>query len=250
MTDQTSSPNAAMRPTTVGQIRSSRPRDVDSSSQQPEPVIPAKEEPASGAVPTMQVAATGPEIPSSEAEPPPTAPATIWPDPPPIPPLVKAENTGPTPASADPAYLVADASDSISNEQTSRFDIPIELFPAFAFGLVVLGFAYRFLTNRAAARRLREDEHAEALTTSIDQYAKPAGNGVANCAANNVEDDFELFVSAVSGDGPLEQIIRSGRSTNDIGVREAKLAQLREDIGQRLGWAEPEPRHSSQRTLS
>jgi len=105
----------------------------------------------------------------------------------------------------------------------------------------VLGFAYRFFTKRAAARRVREDEHTEALTTSNDQYAKSAGNGGASYAANDVEDDFESFVSAVSGDGPLEQIIRSGRSTNDIEAREAKLAQLREDIGQRLGWAEPGP---------
>jgi hypothetical protein len=240
VTVQTSSPDAAM-PQTNGS-RVARPRDIGSPAQRPEQVIPAREESASGTVPTMQVAAAGPEIPLSEGEPRPTAPTTIWPDPPPIQPLVKAEGAGATPASPDPAYSVADASESISkkDEQTSRFDIPIGLFPAFAFGLVVLGFAYRFLTKRAAARRVREDEHTEA-TTSIDQYAKPAGNGVANYAANDVEDDFDSFISAVSGDGPLEQIIRSGRSADDIEVQEAKLAQLRHDIGQRLGWAEPGP---------
>src|SRR5262249_33840394 len=134
MTVQTSSPDAAMPQTNGGQVRSTRPRDIGSSAQQPEPVIPAREEPASGTVPTMQVAAAGSEIPLSEGEPRPTAPTTIWPDPPPIQPLVKAEDAGATPASPDTAYSVADASESISkkDEQTSRFDIPIGLFPAFA----------------------------------------------------------------------------------------------------------------------
>jgi hypothetical protein len=152
VTVKTSSPNAAMPPKSVGQIRSAEPHDVDSSA--PEPVIPAEEEPASGIVPSIQVAAAEHGVPLSEAEPRPTAPATIWPDPPPIPPSVEAENTGATLASPDPAYSVADASDNISkkDERTSRFNIPIVLFPAFAFGLVVLGFAYRFLSNVACKK--------------------------------------------------------------------------------------------------
>lgn len=159
----------------------------------------------------------------------------------PISPLVSAKNTGASPASPEPAYSVADASASISkkDERTSRFDIPIGLFPAFAFGLVVLGFAYRFLSKRAAGRPVQEDGRTEALTTSIDRDATPAGNGVANYAANNVEGDFNSFVTAVSEDGLLEQIIRSGQSRHGFGAREARLAQLHEDIGQRLGWTEP-----------
>ena len=145
-----------MPPTNVGQIRPTGPRDINSSPRQPEPVVAATDEPASGNVPTMRVAAAGPETPLSAADPRPTAPTTpIWPDPPPIPPSVQADDAGAATASPDPAYSVADASDSVSgkDERTSTFDIPIGLFPAFAFGLVVLGFGLRFLMICAAARR-------------------------------------------------------------------------------------------------
>jgi hypothetical protein len=145
---------------------------------------------------------------------------------------------------------VADAPDGVSrmDERTSTFGIPIGLFPAFAFGLVVLG--HRFLMRRAAARRAQEIVHTEAITTPTHDYAKPSGDGLTDEPANFVEDDFQTFVSAVGGSGTLERIVRSVHSPNDIGGREARSARLREDIGQRLGWVEPEREHSSRQKLA
>jgi hypothetical protein len=148
--------------------------------------------------------------------------------------------------------VAADTSDNVSrkDERTSWFDIPIGLFPAFAFGLVVLGFGLRLLMKRAAARRAQEIVHTEAVTTPTHDYARPSGNGLADESTNFSEDEFQTFVSAVGGRGPLERIVRSVHPPSDIGAREARLARLCEDIGQRLGWAEPEQQYSSRQKLA
>jgi hypothetical protein len=135
------------------------------------------------------------------------------------------------------------------DERTSTFDIPIGLFPALAFGLVLLGFGLRFLMRRDAARGAQEIVHREAITTP-NHGSKPSGDGLTDEPTNFGEVDFQTFVSAVGGSGTLERIVRSVHSPNDIGAREARLARLREDIGQRLGWAEPEPEHSSRQKLA
>jgi hypothetical protein len=103
----------------------------------------------------------------------------------------------------------------------------------------VLFFGLRSVMKHAAAHRTQEIVHTEAVTPLNHDYAKPSGNRLADDPPRFGEDDFQTFVSAVSGRGPLERIVRSVQSANDIGVREARLAQLRKDIGQRLGWAEP-----------
>jgi hypothetical protein len=233
--------------TDVSQTGSTGLRNVDTTAvRQPEPVFTAPQEPASGTMPTMQAAAAAPDTPSFEADPRPTAPTTtIWPDPPAIPASIKADDAI---ASHDPVYPVADTSDSVSrkDERTNTFDNPIELFPAFAFGLVVLGFGLRFLMKRAAARRAQEIVHTEAVTTPTHDYVKPSGNGLADEPTNFREDNFQSFASAVNGGGPLDSV----HFASDIGAREARLAQLREDIGQRLGWAEPEQQHSSRQRLA
>jgi hypothetical protein len=250
---QTTSTTAAMPSTNGAQAGSTRPRDIDSSVRQPEPVITPTQEPASGRVPTIKTAAAVPEAPPSKADPRPPVPTTsIWPDPPPIPASVKFDDEEAATASHDPVYSVADTSDSVfrKDERTSAFEIPIGLFPAFAFGLVVLGFGLRFTMKHAAARRAQEIVRTEAVTTPTRDYAKPFDNGLADEPPNFGEDDFQTFVSAVGGRGPLERIVRSVHSADDIGVREARVARLREDIGQRLGWAEPEEQHSSRQKLA
>ena len=253
VTSQTTLTTAAMPSTNGAQAGSTGPRDIDSSVRQPEPVITPIQGPASSTVPTMETAATVPEAPPYKADLRPPAPTTsIWPDPPPIPPSVKMDDDEAATASHDPVYSVADTSDSVSrkDERTSTFEIPIVLFPAFAFGLVVLGFGLRFVMKHAAARRAQEIVHTEAVTTPTHDHAKPSGNGLTDEPPNFGEDDFQTFVSAVSGREPSERIVRSVHSANDIGVREARLAQLRQDIGQRLGWAEPEQQHSSRQKLA
>jgi hypothetical protein len=196
-TAQTTLTTAAMPSTDVGQAGSTGPRNIDGSAGQPLPVSTATQEPASGTVPAMQVAAAVPDAPSSDADRRPTAAtAPIWPDPPPIPPSVQAEDAGAATASHDSMYSVAaDTSDNVSrkDERTSWFDIPIGLSPAFAFGLVVLGFGLRLLMKRAAARRAQEIVHTEAVTTPTHDYARPSGNGLADESTNFSEDEFQTF---------------------------------------------------------
>jgi hypothetical protein len=237
VTVQATSASSAMPST--NQIGSTGPRDIDEAVSQSKSVLAAIEDSAFDAVLSTQPAAAVLEAPSSEANSRPTAPTTvIWPDPPPIPPLVKADDAGTATASHDPVYSVAETSDGVSrkDERTSTFDIPIGLFPAFALGLVVLGFGFHFLTKRSAARRAQGNDHEEAVTKPTEDHAEPAGNGLADEVTNVGNDDFESFVLAASGRGPLERIVCSVHSANDIGAREARLAQLRDDIGQRLGW--------------
>jgi hypothetical protein len=253
VTSQTTSTTAAMPSTNGAQAGSTGPGDIDSSVRQREPVITPTQETASGRVPTMEAEAAVPEAPPSKADPRPPAPTTsIWPDPPPISPSVKMDDDEAPTASHDPVYSVADTSDSVSrkDERTSTFEIPIVLFPAFAFGLVVLGFGLPFVMKHAAARRAQEIVHIAAVTIPTHDYAKPSGNGLADEPPNFGEDDFQTFVSAVGGSGSLERIVSSVHSGNGIGAREARLARLREDIGQRLGWAEPEQQHSSRQKLA
>jgi hypothetical protein len=246
VTAQATSTTATMPSTNRAQAGSTRPRHIDSGARQPEPVFTPTQEAASVTVPTMETAAV-PEAPPSETDPRPPAPTTsIWPDPPPIPTSIKIDDEEAARVSHDPVYSVADTSDSVSrkDERTSTFEIPMVLFPAFAFGLVVLGFGIRFTMKHAAARRVQEIVHT-AVVKPTHNHAKSPGKGPADEPTNLGEDDFQTFVSAVSGGGPLERIVSSVHSANDIGAREAKLARLREDLGRSLGWAEPEQHYSS-----
>jgi hypothetical protein len=252
VTAQATPTTATMPSTNRAQAGSARPRDIDSEARQPKPVITPTHEAASGTVPTMETAAV-PEAPPSKTDLRPPAPTTsIWPDPPPVPTSIKMDDEEAATASRDPVYSVADSSDSVSrkDERTSTFEIPMVLFPAFAFGLVVLGFGIRFTMKHAAARRVQKIVHTAAVVKPTHNYAKPSGNGPADEPPNFGEDDFQTFVSAVGGGGPLERIVSSVHSANDIGAREAKLARLREDIGQRLGWAEPQQHYPSRQKLA
>jgi hypothetical protein len=91
----------------------------------------------------------------------------------------------------------------------------------------------------SAARRAQTVDHTEAVTISNEDHAGSSDNRRADGSTGLGEDDFQSFVSAVSGRGPLERIVGSVQTTNEISAREARLAQLREDIDRRLRWPEP-----------
>lgn len=250
---QTTSANAGRPSTNADQSGSTGSRDVDSAASQSKPVIAATEESALGALPSAQVPAAVPEPHLSDADPRPKTPTTVvWPDPPPIPPLLKSEDAEAATASRDRIYSVADTSHGVSRKdgRTGTFDIPITIFPALAFGLVVFGFALRFLMRRAAAGRGQEIDYIERVAASTNDSARPTENELLDEPVKLGKGDFESFVSAASGDGPLERIIVSVHSENDVAAREARLARLREDIGQHLGWVEPEQRHPSRQKLA
>jgi hypothetical protein len=139
----------------------------------------------------------------------------MWPDPPPV--------------------AVSGTTDSAARngERTSKVEIPIAIFPALALGLVVIGLGVRFFMKNAAAGRTQEVDNAEGVTTFDDDHIESSDNLSAD---EPTEDDFLSFVSAVGGGGPLDR---------ELSGRETRLARLREEIDQRLGWAEPMQQYPS-----
>jgi len=134
-----------------------------------------------------------------------------------------------------PVDLVSETTDRAdrNGELTSKFEIPIIAFPGLAIGLVVIGFGARLIMKRYSARRAQTLDHTEAVTISYEDHAASFDNQCADESTSLGEDNFQSFVSAVSGRGPLERIVGSGQ-TQEISAREARLAQLREDIDRRL----------------
>jgi hypothetical protein len=252
VTSEATSVNSAMPPANVSQTDSSVSGDADSAMSQSKPIT-GTEESALGSTPRTQTAAALPEARLSDTNLRSTTPTTgTRPTPPPIAPLVKADDAVVAMASNEPVYLVADTSDSVSkkDKRKTSFHIPVALFPALAFGLVIVGFGSRFLMSYSAARRAQEIDYTEAITTPGDRCANPASDRNGDEAISLGEDDFDSFVAVASGRGSLERIVSSDHSANEIGAREAKLAQLREDIGRRLGWGESEQQHPSRRKLA
>jgi hypothetical protein len=251
-TAQTSSGDAAVPSTSAGQTGSTAAHDIDGPSGQGEPPTKAIQDPASNTIPNRSASQIAPredtELPasresnSSDTGIQATAPtAVVWPDPPP--PRAAAINAREANAVVADAALgpVPDNADSAgsNSERTSEFEIPIIVFPALAIGLVVIGFGARLIMKGSAARRAQTVDPTEAVTISDEDHAGSSENRRADRSTGLGEDDFQSFVSAVSGRGPLERIVGSVQTTNEISAREARLAQLREDIDRRLRWPEP-----------
>jgi hypothetical protein len=132
-----------------------------------------------------------------------------------------------------------------NGEQTSKVEIPIAIFPALALGLVVIGLGIRFLMKDSAAGHAQEVDNTGAVTILDDDHIKSSDYPSADEPTSFGEDDFVSFVSAVGGRGPLDRIVGPVYSANVLSGREARLAQLREEIGQHLGWAEPTQQYPS-----
>jgi hypothetical protein len=167
-----------------------------------------------------------------------TAPtAAIWPDPPPVP-SINAREVNAVAANVpwDPASDTTDSAARIG-ERTSEFEIPILVFPALAIGLVVIGFGARLVIKDAGTRRTQTVDRTEAGTISDQSNDERLDNRRAD--GTREEDNFQSFVSAVSGHGPLQNTPGPIQATNDISAREARLAQLRKDVDRRLRWPEP-----------
>jgi hypothetical protein len=147
---------------------------------------------------------------------------------------------------------VSDTTDSAARngEPISKVEIPIAIFSALALGLVVIGLGVRFLMKDSAAGRAQEVDNAGAVTILDDDHIKSSDNRPADEPTGFGEDDFLSFVSAVSGRGPLDQIVGSVSSASEVGGREARLARLREDIDKRLGWAKPTQQYPSQQKVA
>ena len=75
------------------------------------------------------------------------------PDPPPMPPSVTTRATNMASVNA-PMNPVSDITVSVAGngERTSKFEIPIMIFPGLAFGLVVIGFGIREIMRDSESR--------------------------------------------------------------------------------------------------
>jgi hypothetical protein len=180
-----------------------------------------------------------------------TTTAVVWPDPPPIASSVTSREVNAATLDA-PVKLVSDTTASVAQngERNSKAEIPMAIFPALALGLVVIGLGVCFLMKGSAAGRTQKVDNTGAVTILDNHHIGPSDNRPADKPTSFGEDDFLSFVSAVSSGGRLDRIVGSVYSANEISGREARLAQLREDIGQRLGWAKPMQQYQSKQKLA
>ena len=231
--------------TSAGQISSAVTSGINGSSGQFEPPTNPTQDSASDRTPNKSAPQTTPQgnvqplVPRGDASSgaigqASTTTAVMWPDPPPVAPSVtpREANAAVLDAPVDPVSGTTDSA-ARNGERTSKVEIPIAIFPALALGLVVIGLGVRFLMKNAATGRAQEVDNAEAVTTFNDDHIKSSDNLSAD---EPTEDDFLSFVSAVGGGGPLDR---------EFSGREARLAWLREEIDQRLGWAEPMQQYPS-----
>jgi hypothetical protein len=239
---QTTSADAGVRSTSTGQTGSTAAHNISGPSRQVETSTKAIKDRVSATIPYSSASQIAPRensvLPASqertsfdtgvEA----TVPTAI--DPPPMAPTVKAREANAMAADAalDPVSGNADTA-APNGDRTSKFEIRIIVFPALAIGLVVVGFGTRLILKDAGARRVQIVEDTEADTIA-DQSQDEWFNDRRAYSSTHEEHDFQSFVRAVSGRGPLENTAAPVQTTDEISTRQARLAQLREDIDRRL----------------
>ncbi len=223
-----SSTNPKTLSTTGGLGRSNADDEIKGAPRQIEDSTKGIGDTASNRTPdaTSQVASQrSPELAASMS---PAAPLTavVWPDPPQVAPAVTEREADPIAADTapDPALDHEERASSIG-QRTSKFEIPIALFPCLAIALVMVGFAKRLIRRRPGAH------HAQ--TNNSVQSGHDAFDNRADDSSIVKQFDFQSFVEAVSD-------LRTPEATRDIQVdeaistHEARLSQLRENIDRML----------------
>ena len=100
----------------------------------------------------------------------------------------------------------------------------------------MVGFGTRLVRKDAGAHRVQFVEGTEADTIA-DQKQDEWFNDRCAYSSTIEEHDLQSFVRAVSGRGPSENTAVPVQTANEISTRQARLAQLREDIDRRLRWS-------------
>ena len=249
-TTQTTPADTAVPSTSAGQTNSAAAGDVRNPSRQGETPNRAIQDPVSNTTPNNsapQIAAPESTIRTAQqgrtsfgtgvgAT---TPSAVVWPDPPPTAPGIKVREADAIPIDADPDPVSDDTDNPVPNsDRTSKFEIPIIVFPALGIGLVVIGFGTRLVRKGAGAHHAQFVEGTEADTIA-DQNQDEWFNDRCAYSSTVEEHDLQSFVRVVSGRGPSEHTAAPVQTTSDISTRQARLAQLREDIDRRLRWSFP-----------
>ena len=246
----------------AGQTGSTAARDIRAPSRQVETSNKGIQDPVSNTTPNNSASQVAPRedtiLPASQGR---TSSGTgveattptgvVWPDPPPVAPAIKVREADAMPTDAALDSVSGNSDNAAPNgDRTSKFEIPILVFPALAIGLVLVGFGTRLVRRDAGAHRVQIVEGTEASTTA-DQSQDEWFND--RCAYSSTVEEHELqsFVRAVSGRGPSENTAVPVQTGNEISTRQAKLAQLREDIDRSLRWSFPaEARQQRQQVTS
>jgi hypothetical protein len=141
----------------------------------------------------------------------------------------------PTDATLDPVSGNTDNA-APNGDRTSKFEIPIIVFPALAIGHVLVGFGTRLVRRDAGAHRVQIVDGTEADAIA-DQSQDEWFND--RCAYSSTIEEYDLqsVVRAVSGRGPSENTAATVQTSNEIGTRQARLAQLQENIYRKLRWS-------------
>ena len=163
-TAQTSSTGAAAPSTSAGHIGSTVAHNINAPPSQFGVPTNAIQDPASDAASNGLASRTAPQesiqtpalrgdASSSASGQATTTTAVVWPDPPPIASSVTSREVNAATLDA-PMNPVSDITDSVAGngERTSKFEIPIMIFPGLAFGLVVIGFGIREIMRDSESR--------------------------------------------------------------------------------------------------
>jgi hypothetical protein len=164
------------------------------------------------------------------------APPPVWPDPPTTAGIKVQEANAET---ADVRVdLVSDDGSARSGEQAKNFGMPMIVFPVLALGLVVVGIGSSVVLKNAASHHAYTVEGAETDATPGPTCPKRRAD---QYQSGFIQEEQELHssISAVSGREPFEATSGANELLDDISLREAKLARLRDDIDRRLRRQEP-----------
>ena len=199
-TAQTTAADTAVPSTSAGQTDSTADRDIRGPSRPVETSTTIPNNSASQIAPredtippaSQERTSSGPGVEAT------TPTAVVWPDPPPTAPAIKVREADamPTDAALDPVSVSGDTDNAAPNgDRTSKFEIPIIVFPALAIGLVVIGFGTR-LVRKAGAHRAQFVEGTEADTIA-DQKRDEWFNDRRAYSSTIEEHDLQPFVRAV-----------------------------------------------------
>ena len=250
-TAQTTSVDAAVPSASAGQTGSTAARDIRAPSRQVETSNKGIQDPVSNTTPNNSASQIAPQegtiLPASrgrtssgtgvEAT---TPTGVVWPDPPPAAPAIKVREADAMPTDAALDSVAGNSDNAAPNgDRTSKFEIPILVFPALAIGLVLVGFGTRLVRRDAGAHRVQIVDGTEADTIADQSQDEWFDGRCAYSSTSSTVEEHELqsFVRAVSGRGPSENTAVPVQTGNEISTRQAKLAQLREDIDRSLRWS-------------
>jgi hypothetical protein len=204
----------------------------------PVPTLEAPRDDASSGNPAEEMTAPAPEASSQQSRtfessgvttaPPPM----VRPDPPVAAAVIMSREASAAPGDVH-VNLVSEDPVARSGEQANNFGLPIIVFPALALGLVVMGIGSRVVVRNAALHRVRVTDSAQASAAAAESPAEQLPSRYERGLVRE-EQELHSFITALSDRGPFAATSSANKLSDEIRIRQAKLARLRNDIDQIL----------------